>query len=139
MERNYHKTYFIRRGQGSRLACVVTAIIQLCVCYIAGIQESSSAFSRFGSLQDGEEAGNSVHSSTGRSTTVAAENSSSYSLRGKSSVSGSGGGGGGGGAESSSSSGGRKKTTAKKSKPQLERVSFEECVRQVSDKLEASM
>lgn len=134
MERNYHKTYFIRRGQGSRLACVVTAIIQLCVCYIAGIQESSSAFSRFGSLQDGEEAGNSVHSSTGRSTTVAAENSSSYSLRGKSSVSGSGGG-----AESSSSSGGRKKTTAKKSKPQLERVSFEECVRQVSDKLEASM
>jgi hypothetical protein len=106
------------------------------VCFTAGIQESSSAFSRFGSLQDGEEAGNSVHSST----TVAAESGSSYSLRGKSSVSGSGSGSGGG-AESSSSSG-RKKTTAKKSKPQLERVGFEECVRQVKltyDKLHAMM
>jgi hypothetical protein len=107
----------------------------MCLTCTAGIQESSSAFSRFGSLQDGEEAGNSVHSST----TVAAESGSSYSLRGKSSVSGSGGSGGG---AESSSSGGRKKTTTKKSKPQLERVGFEECVRQVKmtyDKLQAMM
>ena len=95
----------------------------------AGIQESSSVFSRFVSLQDGEEAGNSVHSlSGGRSATVAAE-SSSYSLRPKGST---GGGVGGGGEPSSSSLGVRRKTGVKKSKPQLERISFEECVRQVS-------
>ena len=107
------------RGQGSHSSITISLL-----WLVAGIQESSSAFSRFGSLQDGEETGNSVHPSL-RSTTVA--ESTSYSLKVKGSVSGGGAGGG-----ESLSSGGRKKTSAKKSKPQLERVSFEECVRQVS-------
>lgn len=108
------------RGQGSHSP--ITLCSYLCCASIAGIQESSSAFSRFGSLQDGEETGNSVPSSS-RSTTIT--ESSSYSLRVKGSVNGGGGG-------ESSSLGGRKKISTKKSKPQLERISFEECVRQVS-------
>ena len=91
----------------------------------AGIQESSNAFSRFGSIQNGEESENAVPQSL-VSFSTAREDSSS--LKVKSSA----GNDGGGKSESSSLSSGRRKTAAKKSKPQVERVSFEECVREVS-------
>ena len=79
-------------------------------------------FSRFGSLRDGEETRNAVDQSSARPTVT--EHTSSSRIKGSVGV------GGGGHGESSS---GRKKTVAKKSKPQqLERISFDECVREVS-------
>ena len=80
-------------------------------------------FSQFGTLNDdGQETGHTVHSS---SRETVGENNH-YSLRGRGSSGASTKGG-------EASLGARKKVASKKSKTQqLERISFDECVRQVS-------
>lgn len=84
----------------------------------AGIQESSNVFSQFGSLHDRETAENRIQSGrTSASVTDSFQGvgSSGADVR-----------------HAETSSGAKKKSSSKKNKAQQERISFDECVRDVS-------